>query len=306
MHLKENLTGAVNVHGEIEQTRCFMAAKSSTETPRRAGKKNTVAVNLWKPLAYLVMLILSPFVLLVDCFRTGKRVNGEWIFAFSLLLTLSILFTGICILISEGRNNRVFALMSHFTDSREQIGENVQYSQVISMYALKYNVDPLLVSALIARESSYNPIAVSPRKAKGLMQISPVTWQEMNPESICEGEHMPPRCHATDCIYCPEANIATGIRYLSRLIRRYDGQVGFALEAYNAGSSNVDVNDDSHPFAETRSYTRGISERLKALRQDRVLFGVQMAVGARKAVLWTGISSAVLWMIMMVWILRKV
>lgn len=282
-----------------------MAGRASSVERPKSQKRRTIAVNLWKPLAYLVMLVLSPVAMLVDCFRKGKRLNSEWVFAFALFLTLTLLFTGVCILISESHNSQAFALMGNFVDTRERLGENVRYSVEISYYALRYNVDPTLVYALIDRESAGNPLAISPRGARGLMQLAPATWRGLNPKSRCSGDHPLPQCSDSDCIFAPEANIEAGTRYLSSLIRDYDGQIGFALEAYNAGKSTVDVSRSEHPYPETRSYTRAIADRLKNLRQERVFNAIQLALGARKAVKWMGIASAGLWGILFAWILRK-
>lgn len=284
-----------------------MAGRASSDEKQkpRSSRRSTVALNLWKPVAYLIMLVLSPAVMLVDCFRKGKKVNSEWIFAFALFLTLTLLFTGVCVLISEMHNNRAFALMGNFVDTRERLGENVRYSVEISYYALRYNVDPALIYALIDRESAGNPLAVSSKGARGLMQLAPATWRSLNSKSQCSGSHSPPPCSESDCIFVAESNIEAGTRYLSSLIRDYDGQIGFALEAYNAGKSTVDVTRSEHPYPETRSYTRSIASKLKNLRQDRVSTSIRLALVARKAIKWMGLASVGLWGILFAWILRK-
>ena len=278
---------------------------SRSSNIRTARKRSTVAVNLWKPVAYLLMFIFSPILLISDCFRKKKRVSNEVVFAFSLLLTLVMLFTGTCILVSQSQNNKAFAIVGNFAATQEQLGENLAFSQEISYYALKYNLDPLLVYAVIDQESKFDRFAVSERNAKGLMQLTPTTWQEMNPNGICDGTHDRYQCHETECIFCPGANIAAGTRYLRQLVERFDGEIGFALEAYNAGSTTVDTSRSEHIYPETRSFTRSISQKLKTMRQNRVLDLIDLAISARQALKWAGIVTLGLWFILLAWLIKK-
>lgn len=275
------------------------------KTARSNRKRRTVAVNLWKPLAYLLMFVFSPFLLISDCFRKKKRVNNEVVFAFSLMLTLAMLFTTTCIWVSQSQNKKAFALIGNFAATQEQLGENLAFSQDISYYALKYNIDPLLVYALIDQESKFDRFAVSDQNAKGLMQLTPSTWQEMNPNGVCDATHDRYQCHETECVFCPGANIAAGTRYLSQLVERFDGEVGFALEAYNAGSATVDTSRDEHIYPETRSFTRNIAQKLKTLRQNRVLDLINLAVDARQALKWAGGVTLALWSILLAWLIKK-
>lgn len=278
---------------------------AASKRSRSGARKPTMQVNLWKPLAYLVLLALSPVVLLVDCLRRGKRVGNEWLFAFVLFMTLALLFTGVCLLISENHNNQVFALLSRFTDTGQYVGEKLQYSEEITYYALKSNIDPLLLYAVMDQESRGEQLAFSNRKARGLMQIMPATWREMNPNSQCNGEHGRFVCKPDDCIFDARANISTGARYLSRLIRHFDGQVNYALEAYNAGSSTVDTAEDDHAFAETRGFTRGVADRLKRFREDRVMTSVRLAQNAREALKVSALTVAGMWFVLMFWLVSK-
>lgn len=275
------------------------------KTTRPAPKHRTVAVNLWKPLAYLLMFIFSPFLLISDCFRKKKRISNEVLFAFSLMLTFSMLFAAVCVLVSQSQNKKAFALIGNFAATQEQLGENLAFSQDITYYALKYNIDPLLVYALIDQESKFDRFAVSDQNAKGLMQLTPSTWQEMNPNGVCDATHDRYQCHETECIFCPSANIAAGTRYLSQLVQRFDGEIGFALEAYNAGSATVDTSRNEHIYPETRSFTRGIAQKLKTLRQNRVLDLIGLAIDARQALKWAGAVTLGLWFVLLAWIIKK-
>ena len=106
----------------------------------------------------------------------------------------------------------------------------------------RHNVSPTLVKAVIMAESSYNPRAVSKKGAKGLMQLMPGTAHAMGVKDIFD----------------PEQNINGGVKYLKKLLVRYDGDVHLALAAYNAGSKKVRKYRGIPPFKATRHYIKKI------------------------------------------------
>ena len=95
----------------------------------------------------------------------------------------------------------------------------------------KYGYDPLLLTAVIITESSFNNWARSNRGAHGLMQIRPATGKELAAEVSVQWQ-------GTPSLYDPETNITLGAYYLNKLFLRF-GDLGLALEAYNHGPSRL-------------------------------------------------------------------
>ncbi len=96
--------------------------------------------------------------------------------------------------------------------------------------AYDYELEPQLLNAVIWVESRFVERATSPAGAQGLMQLMPPTAKQLA-QSLGQ-----PRASSYD----PEFNITAGALYLRKMLNRYDGNVGLALAAYNAGPGNVD------------------------------------------------------------------
>ncbi|MCK5706149.1 MAG: lytic transglycosylase domain-containing protein [Candidatus Aureabacteria bacterium] len=107
-----------------------------------------------------------------------------------------------------------------------------EYRAIVKKYSAEYEIDPLLVSAVIYTESHYDPSVVSPKGAIGLMQILPSTAGGIRKK---EKLHPVTKEELKD----PELNIKTGCRYLHYLLNKYDSDISTALAAYNAGFANV-------------------------------------------------------------------
>src|SRR5437868_10010110 len=108
----------------------------------------------------------------------------------------------------------------------------------VSASSDRYLVDRDLIQSVIRAESSFNPRAVSPKGARGLMQLMPQTASNLGVEDSFD----------------PAANVGAGTRYLRELLDRYHLDLAKALAAYNAGAHRVDQYHGVPPYWETRAY----------------------------------------------------
>ena len=135
----------------------------------------------------------------------------------------------------------------------------------------EHGVDLELLQALIATESGFDPQAVSPKGAVGLMQIMPATAQRYG---VNADRKAPIALKLTD----PRTNVRTGTRYLRDLIRRYPGQLDLALAAYNAGEGAVQRAGNRIPnYRETQNYVKTVMQLYGMLKPPA------MAAAAGKA-----------------------
>lgn len=126
------------------------------------------------------------------------------------------------------------------------------YDPIIADVAARYRVDQSLVKAVIRTESGFQPQAISPKGARGLMQLMPTTAS----------------MHGVRNIHEPSENIEGGVQHLRMLLDRYKDNVVLALAAYNAGEGAVDQHGGIPPFQETRDYVwRVLQFRQQYLQQ---------------------------------------
>src|ERR1041385_8020258 len=119
---------------------------------------------------------------------------------------------------------------------------------LIRQNGYKYNVDPYLIFLVMEQESHFNTYAVSPKGARGLMQMMPGTWARF-------GVRRP---------HDPAQNISGGTRYLRELLNRFNNRVDLVLASYNAGEGAVaKFGNKVPPYQETRNYVKKISKRYK-------------------------------------------
>jgi Rod binding domain-containing protein len=120
------------------------------------------------------------------------------------------------------------------------------YGSMIDEISRKYNLNPRLIYSVIMAESGGDFQAISPRGAKGLMQLMDSTAVEMGVSDTLN----------------PRQNIEGGAKYLRRLLDKYDGDLKLALAAYNAGPGVVSKYNGVPPYSETRRYIVKIMETL--------------------------------------------
>ena len=119
-------------------------------------------------------------------------------------------------------------------------------SQLADAAADKYGLPRQLVRSVISNESDFQPRAVSPKGAIGLMQLMPATAQALGADP-----------------HDPAQNVDAGTRYLRDLLEKYDGGLWHALAAYNAGPGAVDKYQGVPPYRETIEYVGKIDRDLK-------------------------------------------
>jgi soluble lytic murein transglycosylase-like protein len=114
--------------------------------------------------------------------------------------------------------------------------------------ARAYGLDPRLVAAVARQESGFNPIAVSPVGARGVMQLMPATAKYLGVNDSFDARQ----------------NIFGGTRYLRTLLDTFKGDLDLTLAAYNAGPGSVAKYGGIPPFTETQNYVRRIRNSYEA------------------------------------------
>lgn len=126
--------------------------------------------------------------------------------------------------------------------------------------ARKYRLDDELLKALVITESGFEPAAVSPKGAIGLMQVMPDTARRFGVDSD--------RWKSVEAkLLDPKINVGIGARYLRLLLDLFPGRVDLALAAYNAGEGAVQkAGNKVPPFKETQNYVATVTEIYAALK----------------------------------------
>ena len=158
-------------------------------------------------------------------------------------------------------------------------GGNPAYEPLIRQHASNQGVRPDLVRAVIQVESAFNPKAVSPKGAMGLMQLMPATAREL-------GVVDP---------FNPAENIRAGVTYLRRLLDRYDDNEQLALAAYNAGPTAVDkYGSKVPPYKETRDYVQKINGIQGTLRNGpgQRIYKVTEIIDGREVISYTNVKPS--------------
>lgn len=128
---------------------------------------------------------------------------------------------------------------------------NAQVDEYLIKSGTNNRVDPLLLYSIMHQESSFKSHAISPKGARGLMQLMPFTAMR----------------YGVTNIFDPRQNIEGGARYVRFLLDRFDGDINLVLAGYNAGEGAVEkFGWRIPPYSETQEYVRRISRRYGLLR----------------------------------------
>lgn len=119
---------------------------------------------------------------------------------------------------------------------------DVPFKDIIIKACQKEEIDVKLIISVIKVESNFNQYAVSPKGAKGLMQLMPSVINDYNVKNAFD----------------PKENIFTGVKYLKKLINECEGDLGLALAAYNAGLKRVKDAEGLPEISETKEYVAKI------------------------------------------------
>jgi len=139
-----------------------------------------------------------------------------------------------------------------FEPIEEPLSDKTPFERVIRAAAERYRIDADLIHCVIAIESNFDPKAVSPKNARGLMQLMPQTAAQFGVKNIFD----------------PEENINAGTKYLRQLMDKYNN-LTLALAAYNAGPERVDqYGRRIPPYLETMKYVQRIAKTYAKIKAE--------------------------------------
>ncbi len=209
---------------------------------------------------------------MADSKRSKNKNSGKTKTPFivaSVLLCLAVIIPVILLVISS-------ILGKSANDKLNESLYPLKYEELVAKAAAEYNVDIALVYGIMRTESGFDPEAVSPVGAIGLMQIMPdtFTWLQnyrtnFMPEEILDAEEL----------YKPEVNIDYGVYLLGYLLDHYNNNVSLVICSYNAGYGNVDawladgtldaenVTAEDVPFPETSNYLTKVTYAMDMYNQ---------------------------------------
>lgn len=154
------------------------------------------------------------------------------------------------------------AIKTSFNLQRQNRIDVEAYQNIAEQKAIQYNLDPKLIKAVIRAESNWNPNALSPKGAMGLMQLIPST-------AVLMGVKNP---------YDPIENIDGGVRYLKHLLDRFDGNLTLALAAYNAGPALVEKKNSVPSIPETVEYVSRVMSYYKGETPYKMYASIQKEI----------------------------
>jgi soluble lytic murein transglycosylase-like protein len=135
------------------------------------------------------------------------------------------------------------------TENKQEINQDIpktkaeKFTPIIEKYARDYQLDPSLIHSIIATESDFNPKAVSPKGAQGLMQLMPATAARLGVNNSFD----------------PEQNIRGGVKHFRWLMDNFNNDLKLSLAAYNAGENLVQRLGRVPAINETREYVKKVT-----------------------------------------------
>jgi len=135
--------------------------------------------------------------------------------------------------------------------------------EAVEQIAAQVSLSPRLIHSVIKVESNYNPFAVSPKGAQGLMQLIPATARRFGVSNV----------------FNPAENIRGGSKYLKYLLDLFGGNYALALAAYNAGEAAVARYGGVPPFPETQNYLILVARQLEEARKAEAAKQKAIAAG---------------------------
>lgn len=151
---------------------------------------------------------------------------------------------------ADPRTGRLVRVVRYQTPDGRPVRPEAAVRPLVEHAARRHQLDPVLVDAVIRAESGYNPAAVSPKGAAGLMQLMPATARRLGARDRFD----------------PRENVEAGVRYLRALRERF-GDDRLALAAYNAGEAAVMRHGGLPPYRETVEYVRRVERLYQQARQ---------------------------------------
>lgn len=140
-----------------------------------------------------------------------------------------------------------------FEPIQEPLTDKTPFQKIIRAAAQRYGVDADLIHCVVAVESNFDPKAVSPKNARGLMQLLPQTAAYLGVNDVFD----------------PEQNVNGGTHYLRELLGKYHNNLTLALAAYNAGPERVDqFGRRVPPYLETMKYIQRIAKSYAKIKAD--------------------------------------
>jgi len=147
---------------------------------------------------------------------------------------------------------------------RDFFANAIPFGDIIHEKSQKYDVDPVLVAAVMETESRFHKGAQSAVGARGLMQLMPRTGRWLGATNL----------------YDPAQNVDAGVKYIKYLQGRFDGNLKKTIAAYNAGEGNVKRYGGVPPFNETRSYVKKVLNRYEQRAQQLKAYDEQRGTAA--------------------------